>query len=47
MPDLPEYNGSWSMIYSLFRRWGKSGIFDRMLTVLAADPDDESVMLDA
>ncbi|WP_353057120.1 MULTISPECIES: hypothetical protein [Paenibacillus] len=24
---MPECYGSWSMIYSLFRRWGKSGIF--------------------
>ncbi|MED1164642.1 hypothetical protein P4U06_30515, partial [Bacillus paranthracis] len=30
-----------------FRRWEKAGVFDRMLDVLSADPDDESVMLDA
>ncbi|CAH8246700.1 IS5 family transposase, partial [Paenibacillus melissococcoides] len=45
--DLPEHYGSWSSVYSSFRRWEKAGIFDRMLEVLAANPDDESVMLDA
>lgn len=45
--DLPEHYGSWSSVYSRFRRWEKAGIFDRMLEVLAANPDDESVMLDA
>ncbi|BFH17754.1 hypothetical protein PMJ10TS2_73820 [Paenibacillus melissococcoides] len=45
--DLPEHYGSWSSVYSRFRRWEKAGIFDRMLDVLAANPDDESVMLDA
>ncbi|WP_407873352.1 IS5 family transposase [Paenibacillus melissococcoides] len=45
--DLPEHYGSWSSVYSRFRRWEKAGIFDRMLEVLAANPDDESVTLDA
>ncbi|BFH21140.1 hypothetical protein PMJ6TS7_48560 [Paenibacillus melissococcoides] len=45
--DLPEHYGSWSSVYSRFRRWEKAGIFDRMLEVLDANPDDESVMLDA
>jgi transposase len=30
-----------------FRRWEQAWIFDRMLKVLTADLDDESVMLDA
>ncbi|WP_339265144.1 hypothetical protein MKY48_17975 [Paenibacillus sp. FSL W8-0187] len=44
---MPEYYGAWSTVYSRFRRWGKSGIFDRMLAVLAADPDDKYVILDS
>jgi transposase len=45
--DLPEYYGSWSSVYSRFRRWGKDGIFERLLNALASEPDEESVMLDA
>ncbi|MEV2333114.1 IS5 family transposase [Paenibacillus larvae] len=45
--DLPEYYGPWQSVYTRFRRWEKAGVFDRMLDVLSADPDDESVMLDA
>jgi transposase len=45
--DLPECYGSWSSVYSRFRRWGKAGLFDRMLAVLASEADEESIMLDA
>ncbi|MFD1127655.1 IS5 family transposase [Paenibacillus provencensis] len=45
--DLPEYYGSWSSVHSRFRRWEKTGIFDRMLEVLSTEPDSESVMIDA
>ncbi|MBE9915609.1 IS5 family transposase, partial [Paenibacillus donghaensis] len=45
--DLPEHYGPWSSVYTRFRRWEKAGIFDRMLDVLAAGPDAESVMIDA
>ncbi|OTY33040.1 hypothetical protein BK736_24335 [Bacillus thuringiensis serovar poloniensis] len=45
--DLLEHYGPWSSVYTRFRRWEKAGIFDRMLDVLAADPDAESVMIDA
>jgi len=29
--DFLEYYGERSTVYNRFRRWGKSGIFDRML----------------
>lgn len=45
--DLPEYYGSWSSVYTRFRRWEKAGVFDQMLEVLSAEPDFESVMIDA
>jgi transposase len=45
--DLPEHYGSWNSVYTRFRRWEKAGIFDRMLDVLSAEPDAESVMIDA
>ncbi|MGZ0039795.1 hypothetical protein [Paenibacillus ottowii] len=30
-----------------FRRWEQAGLLDRMLEVLSAEPDAESVMFDA
>lgn len=45
--DLPDYYGPWKSVYTRFRRWEKSGLFDQMLNVLAAEPDTESVMNDA
>jgi len=45
--DLPEYYGSWNSVYTRFRRWEKAGVFDQMLEVLSAEPDSESVMIDA
>jgi len=45
--DLPDYYGPWQSVYTRFRRWEKSGIFDQMLKTLAAHPDSESMMIDA
>ncbi|MFN0221974.1 MULTISPECIES: IS5 family transposase [Paenibacillus] len=45
--DLPDYYGPWQSVYTRFRRWEKAGLFDQMLNVLAAEPDSESVMIDA
>ena len=33
--DLPERYGPWSSVYARFRRWCASGLFARMLAVLA------------
>jgi transposase len=32
--DLPERYGSWKTVYSRFRRWQQTGIWDRLLTEL-------------
>src|SRR6476620_1128127 len=45
--DLPEYYGPWQSVYTRFRRWEKSGLFDQILDNLAANPDSESIMIDA
>jgi transposase len=45
--DLPEYYGSWSTVYSRFRRWQIAGIGDRILEHLSIEPDYESIMIDA
>lgn len=33
--DLPEQYGPWSSVYARYRRWCDSGLFARMLAVLA------------
>lgn len=45
--DLPEYYGSWSTVYSRFRRWQIAGIWDRILEHVSMEPDFESLMIDA
>jgi transposase len=34
--DLPERYGRWKTVYDRFRRWSKSGLFQRILDVLEA-----------
>jgi|SRR6476620_1769289 len=45
--DLPDYYGSWSTVYSRFRRWQQAGIWDQILEYVSTEPDLESVMIDA
>lgn len=45
--DLPDYYGSWSSVYSRFRRWQIAGIWDKILEHVSIEPDWESVMIDA
>ncbi len=45
--DLPEYYGSWSTVYSRFRRWQIAGIWDQILEHVSIEPDFESIMIDA
>lgn len=39
--DIPERYGSWSTIYSRFRRWRDAGVWDRILSELQAESDSE------
>jgi transposase len=45
--DLPERFGDWKIVHQRFGRWAKSGIFDRVFTLLASDHDNEYIMIDA
>ena len=45
--DLPPRFGEAKIIHQRFGRWAKSGVFDRILEMLASDSDNEYVMLDA
>ena len=45
--DLPERYGPWKATHRRYRRWCESGVFLRIFEILAADADNEFVMLDA
>ncbi len=45
--DLPERFGDWKIVYQRFNRWAKSGVFERVFRLLASDPDNEYMMIDA
>ena len=45
--DLPERFGDWKIVHQRFGRWAKSGVFDRVFTLLASDHDNEYMMIDA
>jgi transposase len=42
--DLPEHFGKWTTVYSRFRRWQRSGIWDRVLARLQAMADAEGTL---
>lgn len=45
--DLPERYGHWKTAHRRYRRWCESGVFTRVLEMLARDADNEFMMLDA
>ena len=44
---LPEAFGRWNSIYKRFARWEQRGVWARMLTHFAGDPDLENLILDS
>ena len=45
--DLPERYGDWKATHKRFRRWCESGVFARILGVLALDADAEYMSIDS
>ena len=45
--DLDRDYGPWGSVYTRFRRWSLSGVWQQMLTALAQDCDRESCMIDS
>ena len=44
--DLPNGFGPWNSVFRRFRRWAKTGVFERVFAVLGGDPDFEYAMVD-
>ena len=44
--DLPVIFGCWNTVFRRFRRWAKSGIFDKIFKSLSGDPDFEYAIVD-
>jgi transposase len=45
--DWPERFGAWKKVHTRFSRWAKSGVWQKLFQMLAADADKEYVMLDS
>ena len=45
--DLPERFGDWKNTHKRLRRWCESGVFERIFKHLAADHDNEYMMIDS
>ena len=45
--DLPGRFGDWKKVHTRHSRWAKSGVWERVFKVLAADADNEYAMIDS
>ncbi|GBR60223.1 transposase [Acetobacter senegalensis DSM 18889] len=45
--DLPARFGDWKNVHRRLRRWCESGVIERMFRYLAADHDNEYMMIDS
>lgn len=45
--DLPERYGSWKTVYTRFRLWSKSEVFQKLFQSLSVDADMQDVSIDS
>ena len=45
--DLLQRFGDWKKVHTRHSRWAKSGVWERVFKVLAADADNEYAMIDS
>jgi len=45
--DLPEVFGGWNSVYRRFSRWSAKGVWQRVFSAMADDPDFEYLIIDS
>jgi len=45
--DLPEAFGDWNSVFRRFSRWSRKGVWHRIFTAMADDPDFEYLIVDS
>jgi putative transposase len=45
--DLPPEFGGWNSVFRRFRRWAKTGVWERIFNALMEDPDFEYLIIDS
>jgi transposase len=45
--DLPAQLGNWHNVYTRFSRWGKSGVWQRVVEAVSGDSDLQTLLLDS
>lgn len=45
--DLPPQLGDWHNVYTRFSRWGKTGVWQRVIEAVSTDADLQALLLDS
>jgi putative transposase len=45
--DLPVQLGNWHNVYTRFSRWGKKGVWARVVETVSTDTDLQSILIDS
>jgi len=45
--DLPPQLGDWHNVYTRFSRWGKTGVWQRVIEAVSTDMDLQALLLDS
>jgi transposase len=45
--DLPPHLGNWHNVYTRFSRWGKKGVWQRLVEAVSRDADLQALLLDS